>query len=42
MRLVPLDQGRSLDKLSLGGTSGITMDPNPTGSFSLMKATLLR
>jgi hypothetical protein len=31
-----------VDKLSLGGTSGITMDLNPTGSFSLMKATLLR
>ena len=31
-----------VDRLSLGGTSGITMDLNPTGSFSLMKATLLR
>ena len=30
------------DQARLGGTSGITMDLNPTGSFSLMKATLLR
>jgi hypothetical protein len=31
-----------VDKMSLGGTSGITMDLNPTGSFGIMKATLLR
>ena len=31
-----------VDKLTLGGTSGITMDLSPTGSFNLMKATLLR
>jgi hypothetical protein len=31
-----------VDKLTLGGTSGITMDLNPTRSFSLMKATLPR
>ncbi len=31
-----------VDKASLGGTSGITMDLNPTGAFGIMKATLLR
>jgi hypothetical protein len=33
---------RSWSILTLGGTSGITLDLNPTRSFSLIKATLLR
>jgi len=31
-----------VDQLSLGGNSGITMDLNGGGSYSIMKATLLR
>jgi hypothetical protein len=30
------------DQVSLGGTSGITMDLSPTTSYSILKATLLR
>jgi hypothetical protein len=29
------------DNLTLGGTSGISMDLNPTVAFSILKATLL-
>jgi hypothetical protein len=30
------------DNLTLGGTSGITMDLNPTAVFSILKASLLQ
>jgi hypothetical protein len=30
------------DNLTLGGTSGITMDLNPTSAYSILKASLLQ